>query len=444
MKISWRRLGVASIAATVGMISAFAGGVAHAAGPEIKLDMKAVSNSTVSPTFIDVGDTASFTFTVTNTGDVALSEVNIKIVDPYLASGAKPHIDCPRTAMDAGTSMECHAEYQFLKADAERGHTYIVFVATGVAPGGQQVESPQAPPFFVLPGGKDGSDFHVTNNVSDLLNAAGDTVTYTAVVNNDYNQDWADVKIHVGDRAFPCTAKLAPHAKVTCTATVTYSAADLAAGKITVDVWGGYWLTDTKLPDVFTKQEITTSVTRFNMEAPTAPAVRIVGDAVDKEAANPGDTLTYTFSVQNSGNASLSGLALSTVKFAGQGTAPDLTKATCSQGGTAVTLGNVTLAFRELVTCKVTYKVVDADVTKGEVALQVRVAAKPAQGDALSLDGKPWTTKVTAKPVTKPSLTAPTGGASVGSAPAAAGLGVLAMLMGLMVTVLARRRQQVS
>ncbi len=84
-------------------------------------------NKTASPTLINPGQEVSYTYKVTNTGNVDLSDV--KVTDDKISS-----ISCPSTALNAGKSMTCTAK-QKINADTTNTGTVI-----GKTPVGKEVK----------------------------------------------------------------------------------------------------------------------------------------------------------------------------------------------------------------------------------------------------------------------------------------------------------------
>jgi len=317
MKLSFKRAGGLLLAATVAIVSGFAGaGIAQADNGTV-ISISQTNDYTATHTSIKVGDTAHITLKVVNHGTVTITDIILSVDVDYEGSAAEePDIKCPSGyTLEAGKSMECTSEYTVVAGDVDRGYVLIPYQVVGMA-------------------GK--------TEVSDLTS------------------------VKLGGEPAPNPAK---------------------------------------------------------------PAVKIVNDSVDKATAHPGDTLTYTFTIQNSGTEALSGLSVDIVQFTG---APEPKTAACDS---TTDVDKLTLAAGKTVTCKVTYKVTDADVKTATVSFQVQVSGKAGTA-TVTAKSQVLTTKVT-----KANVTASTGG-SVSTFAAAAALGVLVMLAGAGVLVLARRRQQ--
>ena len=86
------------------------------------------------------GQSVSYRFLATNTGNVTVS--GLTIVDT-LTSPAGPAltIACPATTLLPGTATTCTATYRVTQADIDHGQVDNSAVADAVGPGGQPVTS---------------------------------------------------------------------------------------------------------------------------------------------------------------------------------------------------------------------------------------------------------------------------------------------------------------
>jgi uncharacterized repeat protein (TIGR01451 family) len=93
-----------------------------------------------------VGDVISYSFLVTNTGNVTLS--NIRVTDTQAAPAGPPTSGptCPQPALAPGTSETCTGTYTVTQADVNNGKVNDTAVASGLPPGSTTpVTSPPAP-----------------------------------------------------------------------------------------------------------------------------------------------------------------------------------------------------------------------------------------------------------------------------------------------------------
>ena len=131
---------------------------------------------TASPTTITAaGQRITYTFTVTNPGNVTIS--NVSIADTFTSpAGPVPAITCPATTLAPGTSTNCTATYTATQADVDNGTIKNSAVAQGNDPGGNNVTSPTAtatvtaPAAAALTPGQD-SDTHHGHRVGPAWSA---------------------------------------------------------------------------------------------------------------------------------------------------------------------------------------------------------------------------------------------------------------------------------
>ncbi|MEA1908894.1 MAG: hypothetical protein U9N43_07695, partial [Euryarchaeota archaeon] len=85
-------------------------------------------------TDVSLGDTLTYTFSVTNDGNVNLDPVSV--TDPMTGLGA---LSCDATSLAPGESMTCTAIYMVTQADVDAGSIYNMATATGTPPIGGDV-----------------------------------------------------------------------------------------------------------------------------------------------------------------------------------------------------------------------------------------------------------------------------------------------------------------
>lgn len=180
---------------------------------------------TASPrTFDRPGQTITYTYVITNAGDVTLHSVD-------LTDSAFGDIACPQTVLAPGASMTCIHTHTTTQADVDGGTVANAATATGTAPDGQIVRDD--PPEEINAG--QASAIEITKSASPAVYSRhGETVTYTYTVANQGNVTLRDVVLsdsRYGTIACPRTV-LAPGETMTCTRTHAISATDLDEGSI--------------------------------------------------------------------------------------------------------------------------------------------------------------------------------------------------------------------
>ena len=188
--------------------------------PGIQLDKVA------SPTvYAKAGQLISYTYTVTNTGALALH--SITLTDDKLGA-----ITCPRPALAPGQWMACHRTHVTTQADVDAGRIANSATVTGYArKGGPVTDTATA----VVTATRRPGIALLKSAYPATYNRAGKKISYTYRVINTGNVTLhgitlSDDKIH-GPIACPMSA-LAPGQWMTCHAMHTTTRADVRAGHI--------------------------------------------------------------------------------------------------------------------------------------------------------------------------------------------------------------------
>jgi uncharacterized repeat protein (TIGR01451 family) len=196
-----------------------------------------------------------------------------------------------------------------------------------------------------------------TSASPSTYSAPGDVVNYTYTVTNDGNTTVTGIGIAAtaftgtGTPPAPtCAAtSLAPAATTQCTASYTVTAADVTAGSVSnTAVASGQ---DAVLGAV-TSPDASAVVT----VAP-APALTLTKSVDHGTASGPGQIVTYSYLIENTGNVALSGIAVTESSFSGSGPAPAVT---CPAAAASLAPG-------VSVTCTAPYELTQADADTGHV-----------------------------------------------------------------------------
>ncbi|WP_424936712.1 MULTISPECIES: DUF7507 domain-containing protein [Bacteria] len=183
----------------------------------------------------DAGDTVSYTFTVTNTGNTPLT--GIVVDDPKAGT-----VTCPATVLNPGERQTCAtaAPYTITAADERAGRVENTATASGSGPGGAVVVSPPSTTRTPVDSPRPSLGLVKTAD-RDAVDEIGQKVVYSFMVTNTGNMPLTSLAI--AEDAFngngadpvptcPATA-LAPGETITCTATYTTVPADAAVGMLT-------------------------------------------------------------------------------------------------------------------------------------------------------------------------------------------------------------------
>jgi len=283
-----------------------------------------------SYTTLNVGDTITYDYTVTNDGNVTLT--NVTLDDDVLGS-----ISLGSTTLAPGASTTGQAAHTVTQDDVDAGSIVNVATARGTAPDqstvtdedSERVDPPQDPSIDL-----DKESDYTTLNV-------GDTITYDYTVTNDGNVTLTNVTLDddvLGSISLGSTT-LAPGASTTGQATHIVTQDDVDAGSI-VNV---ATVTGTT-PD----QSTVTDDDTETVNIPRLPSID-----VDKVASyttlNVGDTITYDYTVTNDGNVTLTNVTLDDDVLG------------------SISLGSTTLAPGASTTGQATHTVTQDDVDAGSI-----------------------------------------------------------------------------
>lgn len=342
--------------------------VTAAAVPSLTVVKSADVTSITKP-----GQAVKYSFLVTNTGNVTMNNITID-EGAFTGTGTLPPAVCPQPSLAPGASEICVTTYTVTQADLDAGGT-LSNTATGTGtPPGSTTTVPSPPstvgvPFTQSPGL---SLVKSASPTSPDSFRAGEDITYTFVVTNTGNVTINDVTVQEGQFTGTGTlpapdcppGPLAPGAQLVCTTSYTVTQADVDAGKITnsATTTGTPPGTGT-IPPVSPPSEVT-------VPTPPAPAVTMVKTSDVQSISHAGQQITYTFTVTNTGNVTVTKPTIQEGTFTGHG---KLSAPECP----ALTAG---LAPGQVLECTATYTVVAADLTGDPVTNTATAAVTPPGG----------------------------------------------------------------
>ena len=286
----------------------------------------------------------TYSYAVTNTGNVALANVNV--ADPMTGLSA---VNCGGgtnviSSLAPGATVTCTATYTTSQADVDAGKLTNTATATATPPVGLNVTTTSNAvtiPATQTPG------IGITKSASTTsFSMAGTGVTYTYMVNNSGNVTLSNVTVTdpmKGLSTITCpSATLAPNTPETCTATYTTTQADMDKG------WIKNTGTATGTPP--TGAKVTASATLY-VPAVQSPKVTIAKSASITSFSAPGTKVTYSYLVTNTGNVTLNYIDVDDPMLW-------LSRVTCPTS---------TLAPGASETCTATYTTSQADVARGSI-----------------------------------------------------------------------------
>jgi len=354
--------------------------VTVSAAPALTLT-KSVSGSAAD----EVGDTVSYLFVVTNTGNVTVANVGISET-AFTGTGEAVAIDCPTTPLAPAGEVTCTGTYELTQADVDAGGIDNTAIATADAPDESQVASPPSSARATI---DPDSELTLVKSVSSGDFGLGDEITYSFAVTNTGNVTVSDIVID--ETLFSGTGSaldilcestsLAADAQTECAATYTITQADVDAG--TIDNTA---IATGLAPSGPVSSDASTVELPLNRD--TALTVTKTADVAAYSAV--GDVIAYQLRVANTGNVTLTGVAITETAFTGSGSLDD------------VACPTTPLAPGESVDCTVDYEIQQGDLDRGSVSNTATATATPPVGLTAPTSG-PSTAVVTATQV--PALT---------------------------------------
>jgi uncharacterized repeat protein (TIGR01451 family) len=309
-----------------------------------KIDLQKFATLNLGGNGLQAGDTVTYEFLITNTGNVTLKGVDLD--DSLLGYD---NVVCNAiTELAPGASTKCQGDYVIKQGDIDAGKVDNLADACGDSPKGVEVcdDDGTSTPL----GGTPAIQLEKTAQLDLGGNGlqAGDKIHYQFVITNIGNVTLSGVDLDdalVGKDNAQCGAtSLIPGASTDCTADYTITQADIDKGSVanTADACG-----DTPAGGEVCDDDGTST------PLGGTPLILLVKSGVLQSAGTPkpGDKITYTFEITNTGNVTLSGVDLDDALVG-------FSNATCTK---------TTLAPGEKTTCTADYTLTQADIDKGSV-----------------------------------------------------------------------------
>ena len=358
-----------------------------------------IVKSATPTTVATVGQTVTYHFLVTNTGNVTLNPVVVNDTK-FSGTGTLSTISCPDTSLAVAGSETCTATYQVTQADLNAGSITNTATATGTPPnGGTPVTSP--PSSTTVTAAPAPALTIVKSATPTTVTAAGQTVDYSFLVTNTGNVTLSPVVVN--DTSFSGTGtlsaiscpdtSLAPGTNETCTATYKVTQADIDAGSVTNTATATGTPPNGGTP-------VTSPPSTATVTATPAPGLTIVKSATPTTVGTVGQTVTYSFLVTNTGNVTLSPVVVNDTSFSGTGTL------------SAISCPDTSLAPGTNETCTATYKVTQADLSAGKITNTATATGTPPNGGT-PVTSPPSTVTIPASDLTVTKSVSPTSGTTV-------------------------------
>ncbi|MGN7773600.1 DUF7507 domain-containing protein [Phyllobacterium sp. 22552] len=296
--------------------------------PGLTIDKTGTLNDLDGDGLLDPGETVSYAFLVTNTGGVTLTGVTVN--DPKVAV-----VEAPQTLAPRG-SFTFHGTYTPTQAEIDAGQVTNTATGTGTPPSGPPTESP--PDTVVVPPDQaPGLTIDKTGTLNDLdgdnLLDPGETVSYAFLVTNTGSVTLTGVTVNDPKvTVVEAPQTLAPRGSFTFHGTYTPSQTEIDAGQVTNTATG----TGTPPSGPPTESPPDTVV---------VPPDQVPGMTIDKTGTlndldgdnllDPGETVSYSFLVRNTGNVTLTGVTVNDPLLVNAGISVTPAPQTLAPGGSA-------------------------------------------------------------------------------------------------------------
>ncbi|WP_420369289.1 DUF7507 domain-containing protein [Curtobacterium sp. L1-20] len=383
------------------------------------------------------GQKVTYSFKVTNTGNVTIRNVVVNDTD-FSGTGELGEITCPETTLAAGAAETCTAEYTVTQADVNNSDSLTnTATAGGNPPTGDpivSIPSSSNVPITRAPGLK------IVKSSDAEAAKVGQTITYSFLVTNTGNVTVTNPRVDEGAFSgtgqlapitYPATVTLQPGESVTYTTTYTVTQADVNSGKLSNTATAtGDSPPGTSIPP--------TPPSTVVVVTDPKPALTVVKTADVTKITTVGQKVTYSFLVTNTGNVTVTDPTVEEGDFSGHG---KLSSVTCPSD-------DVTLEPGDSEICTATYTVVAADLAAGSGKLTNTATVTGDLPGGGSLTSTPSTSTVVPDPPANPVVagTTPRPGqlAFTGTELVGPGTGLALMLLALGggLLIVRRRRQQ--
>ncbi|MCP3973626.1 MAG: DUF11 domain-containing protein, partial [bacterium] len=308
---------------------------------------------------VSTGDTLTYGFVATNSGNVTL--FNVAVSDPLAGLSSLTCSPSAGSSLAPGAAMSCSATYSVTQTDVDNGQIDNTATVNGVDPLANPVSDVDSETVVVLQSPSISLLKSLVVNADEDASgdeSLGDTLTYGFQATNNGNVTLDSVVVSdpmAGLSALSCVpaagSSLAPGAAMTCSATYSITQSDVDSAQI--DNTATVNATDPNAAPVSDVDSETVLVP----QNPSIVLVKSLSANADEDASGDvslGDTLTYGFVATNDGNTTLFNIAVSDPL-------PGLSALSC------VPAAGSALAAGAVMTCSATYSVTQGDVDNGQV-----------------------------------------------------------------------------
>nr|WP_121271456.1 Ig-like domain-containing protein [Pedobacter schmidteae] len=351
--------------------------------PAINLVKTVTNTGTGVGGAFNVGDKIEYTFTIKNTGDVTL--YNINITDPLISNSA---INIPGSILP-NNEVKQVVNYTVTQADADAGNVTNSALAKASSPAGNIIEDKSGTTIA----GDDPTITPITQNPSLSLtktavvgvhNKIGDVINYNLVVKNTGNVTLTaiaitDANADAGSISPALVASLAPNATANITAKHTVTQADLDRGYVAniakadgKNPKGGNVHAESTDPAPIPGAPVDPTCTTCTITPiQQSPAIKLTKTAVAGPYNKVGDIINYNLVLENTGNVTITKITISDANA----DAGSITPATIA-----------TLAPNATISIKAKHTVTQSDLDKGYVSNLAKADGEDPNGGKVNVE----------------------------------------------------------
>ncbi|HTL42672.1 MAG TPA: hypothetical protein VL294_14470 [Pseudolysinimonas sp.] len=360
----------------------------------------AIVKAAAAPTYDTVGQTVSFTFTVTNEASVPVTGVTVTDSFTDAAAGSSPGaVTCVSLSTPAGTCSGASTDlaagqsalfvmsYTVRQADLDHGVISDQATVTASPSRGPALSNTSD---VVTVTAVQSPDLTLLKSVSPTTaDAAGDTVAYSFLVTNTGNVTLSSLGITEtafgGSGATPAAScpvsTLAPTASTTCTASYALTQDDIDAGTV---------VNTAVAAAEFDGAGVLSPSSTATVTVDQNPSLALLKTANLASVGSAGQSLTFSFQVTNDGNVTIDAITVTETAFSGTGTLG------------AITCPATVLGPGDDLTCTAAYTVTQDDIDSGAIDNSASVTGDDPAGDPIPA---PPTSAITVPVVFAPALT---------------------------------------
>lgn len=330
---------------------------AQAFVPAIKLPAMTANKTPTAVNFINPGDTVSYKYTVTNTGNTTLA-APFTINDNLIPTAS---ITCPATNLAPGQFLDCTGTYFITQDDLDLGRVTNLATANSGATTSPQVS--QTVPIGVNPA------LTLTKALTPSgFTAVGSLITYNYVVTNTGSATLTRVITVIDDKIGTITCRTPPPNFVpgntqNCSATYTITQADLDRGYVTNQATANTTFGGGNVAVVSPPANATATATQN-------PILLVTKSVTPAAITGLGQLLTYAIDVKNTGNVTITNTQVSD---------PLIPSLSCNIATLAPGANDNS--------CAGTYTITQADVNAGSINNTATATGVAPQGAAVTASG---------------------------------------------------------